>query len=146
MANIVNFSIFVSYSWKNKTEVHKLCDLLAKKYKLWLDKNEMTHGNMNDKMRDGIDESEIFLCCATTDYCRKEGTPSKELNTLKEFNYATAKGKEIFYVIFENFKNKQDRLDQLKEISFEFANEMYYKHDQVNSILDALEKMNVQTF
>ena len=135
MNSSFNFDLFVSYSWSNKTLVHELCSLLEKKgYKLWLDKNEMKHGNINHLMKKGIDESEIFVCCATTNYCKSE-------NALKEFNYAIARKKLIIYIIFEIFNGEEDRLKKLDEISFEFARQMYYKHDDLDGIVRTVEEL-----
>ena len=85
-------------------------------------------------MKKGIDESKFFMCCATTSYCKSE-------NALKEFNYAVEKGKEIVYILFENFSNKQDRLEKLDAIAFDFAGKMYYKNKDVDMICKLIEEL-----
>jgi hypothetical protein len=139
MSDNFKFNIFVSYAWLDQTAVHQLCESLEKeKITLWIDKNLMKHGNIDTIMRKGIDESQFFLCCATTSYCLRE-------NTLKEFNYAIAKGKKIIYVLFEKFKDEKETLEKLKEISFNFARQLYFKHDKIEKIVEAFKELNKVT-
>jgi hypothetical protein len=137
METCFKYNIFISYSWANAVEVHKLCESLEKKYKIWLDKDgKMLHGNMHDTIRMGIDESKIFLCCASKNYCKQGGT------ALKEHKYAVDKRKPIVYVMFEKFQDEQDRLEQLKEIRFHFEGQIYHNHNHIDQILSAIDKIN----
>ena len=137
MNNNFQFDLFVSYSWDNKEEVRELCKSLENiGYKLWLDINQMVHGNIDKIMKKGIDESLLFLCCATTSYCQSE-------NAMKEFNYAVAKKKSIIYVLFEKFSGDNDRLEKLDAISWHFARQLFYKHNDIVSIGRAIEDLRI---
>jgi hypothetical protein len=139
MSDNFKFNLFVSYAWPDQTAVHQLCESLEKqKIPLWINKNEMKHGIINDLMIKEIDESQFFICCATTSYCMRE-------NTLREFNYAIAKGKKIIYVLFEKFKDEKESVEKLKEISFHFARQPYFKHDDIEKIVEAFIELNKVT-
>jgi hypothetical protein len=130
-----NFDIFVSYCSVNKEEVLKLCDELEKReYKLWIDKNQMIFGNTDELMKNGIDNSQLFMCCATTRYGSSD-------SCFLEFNYAVNKKKNIIYILFEQFNGHDDRMNKLGKIAFRFAGEKYYKNNNLDGIVKAIEEL-----
>ena len=130
-----NFDLFMSYCGENKKEVYELYEELTKRgYNIWIDKNQMMVGYVDKLMRNGIDESELFMCCATTRYCKRE-------NCLLEFNYAVNTNKRVIYILFEHFTGNDDRMKRLDAISFRFAGQKYYKNDNVDGIVKAIEEL-----
>ena len=130
-----NFDLFMSYCGKNKKEVHELYDELTKRgYNIWIDKNKMIVGDTDELMKKGIDESELFMCCATTNYCASE-------SCLLEFKYAVHKKKKMIYILFEEFTGHDDRMNKLDAISFRFAGQKYYKHENFDGIVKAIEEL-----
>ena len=86
--------IMISYQWDSKTEVLKLYEaLIGDGYKVWIDK-EKVHGNINDRMAEGVKDSSIILLCMTKEY---EESP----NCKKEYNYADECKKRIIPIYFE---------------------------------------------
>ena len=79
-------------------------------------------------------ESELFMCCATTRYCKRE-------HCLLEFNYAVNTNKRVIYILFEHFTGNDDRMKRLDTISFRFAGQKYYKNDNVDGIVKAIEEL-----
>jgi hypothetical protein len=133
--NSRRFHIFLSHSRLNVNDVEKLYNELKKKnYNIWFDRNEMISGNVDNLMKNGIDNSELFMCCATTNYCSSD-------NCFLEFNYAIFTGKKIIYILFEKFNGNKDMLKKLDKISFRFAGEKYYKHDDLDGIVKVIEKL-----
>ena len=43
-------------------------ELEKRGYELWIDKYTMIVGNTDELMKNGIDNSQLFVCCATTIY------------------------------------------------------------------------------
>jgi hypothetical protein len=130
-----NFDIFVSYCGDNKKEVYKLYDELEKKgYKLWIDKNKMIVGNTDELMKNGIDNSQLFMCCASTSYCASK-------NCMLEFNYVVNTDKTVIYILFEKFNGHDDRMKKLDKIAFRFAGQKYYKHNDLDGIVKAIEEL-----
>ena len=56
----------------------------------------MKHGNIKEQMKNGIDKSELFLCCATPGYCESD-------NCYDEIKYASYKKKPIIFILFEQY-------------------------------------------
>ena len=132
--------LFISYSWKNKDKVHELCDKLKQKgYNLWWDRNDMKNDVLDEIMQKGIDQSKLFVCCVSTDYCKKdeEGNPK---NALKEHQYATANNKKIIYILFEKYENKNVMKERLYNIWFNFSKRSYFKHDNIGEIIKAIDE------
>jgi hypothetical protein len=94
----------------------------------------MIHGNVSDLMQKDIDESEVFMCCATTQYCAS-------VNCKRELKYASYMKKKILYILFESFNGADDRNENLHAIAFYMAEEKYYKHEDVNGIDNALKAL-----
>ena len=89
-------------------------------------------------IENGINESELFICCATTSYC-------KSINSLFEYNHAKEKGKRIIYILFENFNDKKETIDKLDRI--DLARNNYYKITDFESVIKVLEtQVNVRLF
>jgi hypothetical protein len=81
MANKVNYKfkyhLFISYCHKNKQIVHKVAEKLQQKYEIWIDLN-FNNGNLYREIANGIDESQIFVCFVSKEYCESE-TCCKEI-------------------------------------------------------------------
>jgi hypothetical protein len=137
--SLLKQKIFVSYCHKNKDEVYQLTNELRKYgFNLWIDHNEMTSGNIEKLIQKGIDQSKLFICCATSSYCKSE-------MCLLEFNYSVYKKKKIIYILFERFSGNEERLEKLDEIAFRFAGQMFYKNEDVKGIVIALKVFFVKT-
>ena len=129
------FDLFVSYCGDNKNEVYNLYEELEKRgYKLWIDKNTMIVGNTDELMKNGIDNSQLFVCCATTSYCSSD-------SCFLEFNYAVNKKKKIIYILFEQFNGHDDRMKKFDKVAFRFAGQKYYKQDNLDGIVKAIEEL-----
>ena len=74
-----------------------------------------------------------------TSYCASD-------NCLLEFNFAVNKKKRIIYILFEQFNGHDDRMDKLDAISFRFAGQKYYKHDNLDGILKAIMELRRVNF
>jgi hypothetical protein len=120
-----SYDMFVSYCADNKAEVNILYEELDKKeYKLWIDRKKMISGNTDEFMKNGMDHSQLFMCCATTSYCASK-------NCMLEFNYAVNTDKTVIYILFEQFNGHEDRMKKLDKIAFRFAGQKYYKYDNI---------------
>ena len=132
---MISSNIFMSYCGQNKNDVYMLYDELTQRgYNIWIDKNKMILGGTDELMKKGIDESELFMCCATTSYCESK-------NCLLEFNYAVQTYKKVIYILFEKFNGPDDRRKRLDKIYFRFAGQKYYKHDNLDGIVKAIEEL-----
>ena len=135
MASKINFDLFISYAHENKKKVLELLqNLKLAGFRAWIDSEQMINGDINRMMKKGIDESELFLCCATTSYCKSE-------NCIKELEYASRKKKEIIWVLFETFNGKEDRIQKLDEISWYFGDQKYYRNDNVEDLVNVITKL-----
>jgi hypothetical protein len=94
----------------------------------------MVNGSVNKLMQQGIDQSELFVCCATTNYCASH-------NCKRELEYADYMNKNIIFILFEKFNGAEDRKQKLHEIGFYLANKKYYKHVDVDGIVNAVKDM-----
>ncbi len=56
-------------------------------------------------------------------------------------NYAVVKKKKIIYILFEQFDGYDDTLKKLDKISFRFAGQKYYKHNDLDGIVKAIEEL-----
>ena len=130
-----NFDLFISYSGDNKNDVYILYDELNKRgYNIWIDKNKIIVGDTDELIKKGIDQSELFMCCATTSYCASE-------YCLLELKYAVHKKRKVIYILFEQFNGHDDRMNKLDKISFRFAGQKYYKHLDIDGIKKAIEEL-----
>ena len=95
--------IFISYNWKIKTQVKELYEILTKqlKFKVWLDDEQLNAGYpLFSELAKAIDDSKVFICCLTTDYCK-----SKNCN--REFKYADDSNKPIIILKIDNLKSNE---------------------------------------
>ena len=69
---------------------------------------------------DGIDNSNVFLCCLSTYYCKGE-------NTLKEFYYAKEAKKQIVYVLMDDI-DREERIKMLKPVLFHMRDVLFHKY------------------
>lgn len=133
------YDVFVSYRWdQHKESVHKLANELERNnFKIWIDKNEITHGSITKAMQEGLNESALVLCCVTSEYV-KEGS-----NSLAEFNYASDTKKKIIYVIFENIKglNQDDIVKKFETVGFRMSDKLRFSYDpkDIKPIVTAIQ-------
>ena len=73
--------------------------------RVWLDEDNLKHGNIDSAMAEGIEASDVFVACLTKEYIRKVNVGSRTHplrdNCAKEFNCALIRGKPIVPVVFE---------------------------------------------
>ena len=132
------FDLFISFSIENLNEVNDLhYALKTTGYKIWIDKTDLRADlRLTKETEQALDQSHVFLCCATTSYCFNEYSK-------REFIRAVVKRKPIVYVLFENFKNSEDRLKKLINIAFEFSGEPFLYHNDINGIIKAIENLKL---
>ena len=128
MANQFKFDLFISYCHQNKNAVSNIYDKLKQVgVKSWIDIKEMIC-----ELHNGINESELFLCCASTDYCNSE-------KCLRELRYADfLKKKIIFFVLFEHFHSKEEKNEKLKAINWYLLDHKYYRYDRIDDLINAI--------
>ena len=86
--------IMISYQWDSQSEVLKLYEALKDYgYRLWIDK-EKVHGNIYDRMAEGVKDSSIILLCMTKKYEDSD-------NCKSEYSYAKECKKRIIPIYFE---------------------------------------------
>ena len=73
MANKLDFkyNLFISYCHKNKEISHTIHEKLKQRYKIWIDLN-ITDGELNNEIVNSIEESQIFVCFVSKEYCESE--------------------------------------------------------------------------
>jgi serine/threonine protein kinase len=93
------FNIFLSHAWRNKPLLSCVFALLADMgYRVWYDEKEMGF-DLDSSMREGIEKSEVVLCCANSLYQSRS-------NCMFEVEQAVAKKKTVVAVLLENpFQN-----------------------------------------
>jgi hypothetical protein len=139
MANY-KFNSFLSYAHENKEEVMKMLDNLAQAgLTVWKDTEEMKQGSIDEHMMNGIRNSQVFVACISTKYRDSE-------NCMKEFNYAIANKLDIVYVLFEKIKGEKERMDQLGVIGFNMARKHFYKPDNFDQIIRAINDLLIVSF
>ena len=128
MANRFKFDLFISYCNNNKAEVNKLYEQLFELgYISWISDEK---GYLRE-----IDESELFLCCATTSYNESE-------RCQVELKYAYEQNKNIIFFFFENFNGEEDRNNKLKGIlSWFLENKKYYRHDRIDDLIITISEL-----
>lgn len=112
--------------------------------KVWLDRREIKEAeDLSMKMKKGIDESKLFLCCVTDDYCDFENYRNK--NCKSEFNYAFTTNKKILYVIFQDIKGlKEDQIvKRFNAVGFRMAGNLFYMYNSFN-LKDILEAIKIK--
>ena len=119
--------IFISFALENRNSACELKNQLENRgYKLWLTESE-------DIEFKEIDESKLFICCATTDYCKDE-------KRLKEHEYALDNKKPVIYVVFEEFENDASRFESLRPLLNETAS-LIYNHNDSDEIAMAISTL-----
>lgn len=126
------YNLFFSYSYADKDKALVLLNRLKDRFSVWNDIDNMKIGNVDMLMTKGIEESEVFICCASKNYCKPNS------NSLKEFNCAILKKMRVVYVLFDEFDNFEEIEESLKPIVLNLARERYFKHHDIDSILEAL--------
>ncbi|CAF0894707.1 unnamed protein product [Didymodactylos carnosus] len=88
----VEYDIMISYSWADQDLCAKIHEgLLAKSFRVWLDKNEM-HGSTIEAMANAVDSSEFILMCMSETYKRST-------NCKSEAEYAFSRKRRIIPII-----------------------------------------------
>lgn len=76
------FDIFFSHAWVTKPFLSQICLVLTRHgYRVWYDQNDMGY-DLHQSMRDGVDNSVVFLACINTVY-------QKSTNCLFELDHAS---------------------------------------------------------
>lgn len=127
--------IFISYAWDSRKDlVRSLANrLVNEKYKIWLDIHEMKTGHLDTMMYDGINESYLFLCCITSEYCKRD-------NCMKELRLALDLKKEIIYIIFDDYDktNREKVFGKFGTVRLHMAGKMYFNYKDEKSIFEAI--------
>lgn len=92
--------LMISYQWDNKEEVWEISEALKSfGYKVWLDVEQM-HGDIYERMAEGVEQSSIILPCLTSKY-------EKSKNCCRELEFAVVKNKKIIPIhLEENYEAK----------------------------------------
>jgi hypothetical protein len=134
------FNFFLSYAHENKEEVMEMLDHLTQSgLTVWKDTEEMKHGSIDEHMMNGIRNSRVFVACISTKYRDSE-------NCKSEIYHAKAIKKDIVYVLFEKIKGEEERMDQLDWIGFHIARKHFYKPDNFDQIIKAIQDLLIVSF
>lgn len=86
MASQKNFDVFISYQWKIQKEAASLKEALSKKYRVWIDVEQLKPGKyFYDELAKGISDSKCVLCCITREYAESESC-KYEISFAKDCN------------------------------------------------------------
>ena len=90
----MNNRFFISYSQDDKKIVHKVANaLIIKKFKIWIDRDNVHVGtDENKQIRQGIESSKAFICFISESYCKSEAC-------IKELDLALKIKKDIFLIM-----------------------------------------------
>ncbi|XP_072026918.1 uncharacterized protein [Amphiura filiformis] len=87
--------VMISYQWDSQKRMLKLKDkLTAAGISAWMDVEQMA-GNMNDRMAEAVEGSNVILVCFSKKY---QGSP----NCKKELNYADLKKKRLIPLKYDD--------------------------------------------
>lgn len=113
--------MFISYSHKNKTVVHKVHEELEKRnIRTWIDKEEIELADKQvEKMANGINESKVALCFFSKDYHKSEFC---KLELKYTFEKDMDKEMKCIYITIED--EKQERPEWVKFITVD-SNYLY---------------------
>jgi hypothetical protein len=127
------FNIFLSYDNKNKEKVIELREYLKSEgLTVWMDKEQMPNGFINDLLYAGVRNSDLFLCCLTENYPQRD-------NCKLELNLAHAYGKKILTVFFDNQNmSYSDILKKYEGVGFFFAGKIIYKITDINKLKNGI--------
>ena len=122
-------NIFLSYGKNNKKRSLELNEILKNEgLKIWIDTEKMANGNISDLMRNGIKNSDLFLCCLTDNYLKSE-------NCMRELRLAASFGKLILFVLFENTSmSSKEIFKQYEKVANYVVDEIYYKITDLNKL------------
>ncbi|RNA02183.1 TPR repeat family, partial [Brachionus plicatilis] len=135
MNSFESYDVFISYKWdEHKSNVHFMADQLEKRnLRVWLDRNKIKESeDLSITMKNGIDQSELFICCVTENYCDFESPKNK--NCKSEFNYAFSTNKKILYVIFADVKGlgESEIIKKFNAVGFRMSGSLFYIYSQSN--------------
>jgi len=84
-------SVFISYSWNNKSSVNKLYNVLSEKgFNYWIDERSMQAGaQLFGEIESGISDCEVFIACCSNNY-------SSSLNCQRELLLASDRKKAYY--------------------------------------------------
>lgn len=85
------YDCFLSHCWGKDNKTHNEVLRIGKKLeesglKVWIDENELKNNQMKSEMRDGIDNSSVFIAFLTKEYLKKSTSNNNYAG--KEYNYA----------------------------------------------------------
>lgn len=100
LENVLNFDIFISYSWVNKECIKLLYkSLVSHGFKVWIDEMYIFSGSMLfEEIDKGIRESKVILSCLSNPYLHS-------LNCLREMNLSFALNKPVIPLLAEDIRN-----------------------------------------
>jgi hypothetical protein len=81
MASNQQYDVMISYQWDSKDMCLRIKESLkAHGYKVWIDVEQM-HGDINDRMAEGVQNSRCVLLCVTRKY-----KDSKNCRMVRQFD------------------------------------------------------------
>jgi hypothetical protein len=124
----MKFNIFLSYDSKNKQPVNELYSILvAEGLTVWIDTKNMIKGKIEESRREGLLNSNLFVCCLTENYVKRD-------NCMREFRFAEQNKNRILYFLF----NKTSDLSVFQPIDFYMANEIRYSLAKMDRFKEAV--------
>lgn len=123
---------FLSHDWgrdeaerDNHARVARLNEYLkARGVQTWFDSEQMAH-NIQDKMCDGIEQSEVFVACITRKYHDKVQRGGDHDNCRKEFQYAARRKGASMMVPVVMEKGMKDTKQWSGPLGMELGNELW---------------------
>jgi hypothetical protein len=107
-----SFDVFLSYHQQSSKDVMRgLYEKLTQTgYKVWMDIYTMNAGHLYKKIAEGINNSNVFICCVNKSY-------SESKNCENELSYAFEQNKNIIALMTEKLP-----LSELGGVGFKIAN------------------------
>jgi hypothetical protein len=94
------YDIFFSHTWADKHVLrHVYAALVEAGYRVWYDENEMGW-NLEESMRNGIAQSNVFLCCVNSKYQKRPNCMFELNETANRFS-----DKKIISLLLDPLKN-----------------------------------------
>lgn len=95
------YDVFISYSWKQKSQATNLYNHLSKQFSCWMDQNEISGGErLFDELVNGLSKSKVIVLCISKAYCESE-------NCKREFHYTMNNKKPYIPLLFCEDKKKE---------------------------------------
>lgn len=95
------YDVFLSYSWKQKSQATNLFNYLNKHFNCWMDQNEENGGEkLYQELVDVLADSKLIIFCISKPYCDSD-------NCNREFNYTMKHKKPFIPILFCEDKHKE---------------------------------------